>query len=218
MAKHRFGLAVLVSTFLLFSPAAKAGIVTLDIFGFGTGLYNATSFTDQYFNFHLEGPDGGNNAGIALTTSTVQIIGVANSQPLSFTFPTLANLDVAGEFAFLRPNTNNGGVSDGSDLVRLFFSSAQFLVLNSSNLFFDFSQYATFPGFQNIAVTGGNLTFTSATDFVDGEGGPLLLAQSSGFTSAVPEPATWAMMILGFAGLAMVAYRRSRKFAAVAST
>jgi len=29
--------------------------------------------------------------------------------------------------------------------------------------------------------------------------------------SAVPEPSTWAMMILGFAGVGFIAYRRSRK-------
>jgi hypothetical protein len=29
--------------------------------------------------------------------------------------------------------------------------------------------------------------------------------------TAVPEPSTWAMMILGFAGVGLMAYRRSRK-------
>jgi hypothetical protein len=29
--------------------------------------------------------------------------------------------------------------------------------------------------------------------------------------SAVPEPSTWAMMILGFAGLGFIAYRRKSK-------
>jgi hypothetical protein len=29
--------------------------------------------------------------------------------------------------------------------------------------------------------------------------------------AAVPEPSTWAMMILGFAGLGYVAYRRQKK-------
>ena len=29
-------------------------------------------------------------------------------------------------------------------------------------------------------------------------------------TAAVPEPSTWAMMILGFAGVGFMAYRRSR--------
>jgi hypothetical protein len=32
-----------------------------------------------------------------------------------------------------------------------------------------------------------------------------------GFLHAVPEPSTWAMMILGFAGVGYMAYRRSRK-------
>ena len=35
--------------------------------------------------------------------------------------------------------------------------------------------------------------------------------------SAVPEPATWAMMLLGFAGLGVVGYRGSRKNAAFAA-
>jgi hypothetical protein len=29
--------------------------------------------------------------------------------------------------------------------------------------------------------------------------------------SAVPEPSTWAMMILGFAGIGFIAYRRRNK-------
>jgi hypothetical protein len=36
-----------------------------------------------------------------------------------------------------------------------------------------------------------------------------------GFLAAVPEPATWAMMLLGFAGLGF-AFRRSRRKAAFA--
>jgi hypothetical protein len=32
----------------------------------------------------------------------------------------------------------------------------------------------------------------------------------SGITAAVPEPSTWAMMILGFAGVGFLAYRRKR--------
>ena len=32
--------------------------------------------------------------------------------------------------------------------------------------------------------------------------------------SAVPEPSTWAMMILGFAGLGFLAYRRNNQAAA----
>ena len=35
--------------------------------------------------------------------------------------------------------------------------------------------------------------------------------------SAVPEPSTWAMMILGFAGLGFMAYRRKSKPALMAA-
>lgn len=34
---------------------------------------------------------------------------------------------------------------------------------------------------------------------------------------SVPEPSTWAMMILGFAGIGFLSYRRSRKSAAIAA-
>jgi PEP-CTERM motif len=53
------------------------------------------------------------------------------------------------------------------------------------------------------------------------------LASASGFDSAtfdftiaptaVPEPATWATMLLGFAGLAFAGYRKSRKSALLAA-
>lgn len=58
-------------------------------------------------------------------------------------------------------------------------------------------------------TTGGPLTIefrdsSSNTSSVDG-----LLDNVS--VTAVPEPATWAMMFLGFAGVGFMAYRRSRK-------
>ena len=37
------------------------------------------------------------------------------------------------------------------------------------------------------------------------------------FTSAVPEPSTWAMLLLGFAGLGFMAYRRKSKPALMAA-
>jgi hypothetical protein len=40
---------------------------------------------------------------------------------------------------------------------------------------------------------------------------------AGGVTATAPEPSTWAMMILGFAGLAFAGYRTSRKAAAVAA-
>jgi hypothetical protein len=50
------------------------------------------------------------------------------------------------------------------------------------------------------------------TDIVGGDPAPTFnMAFSLEGVNAVPEPATWAMMILGFAGVGFMAYRRSRK-------
>ena len=48
-------------------------------------------------------------------------------------------------------------------------------------------------------VFGGDLSSLSVSDGVGNS------------PSAVPEPSTWAMMLLGFAGVGFMAYRRSRK-------
>jgi uncharacterized protein (TIGR03118 family) len=50
------------------------------------------------------------------------------------------------------------------------------------------------------------------TDGIDGETGGLF-----GAITVVPEPSTWAMMALGFAGLGFAGYRASRKTAALAA-
>jgi hypothetical protein len=43
------------------------------------------------------------------------------------------------------------------------------------------------------------------------------LQSGTGLTLTVPEPSTWAMMVLGFAGLGFAGYRKSRKSGPVAA-
>jgi hypothetical protein len=63
-------------------------------------------------------------------------------------------------------------------------------------------------------ASGSNGTYNSATGEWDnpdptGNGGiTSTLNFYADFTAAVPEPSTWAMMILGFAGVGFMAYRR----------
>jgi hypothetical protein len=57
-------------------------------------------------------------------------------------------------------------------------------------------------------LAGGSGTFTTGTIF--GSGAPQDIQLPPPTTGAVPEPATWAMMLLGFAGIGM-ALRRGRK-------
>jgi hypothetical protein len=66
-------------------------------------------------------------------------------------------------------------------------------------------------------VPGG--TFASAAFnlyYVEGNGAPAVLdvhLAGSNLTTDVPEPSTWAMMILGFFGVGFMGYRRKSKFA-----
>ena len=43
------------------------------------------------------------------------------------------------------------------------------------------------------------------------------LAATNLSVTIVPEPSTWAMMVLGFAGLGFAGYRKARKTVAIAA-
>ena len=58
---------------------------------------------------------------------------------------------------------------------------------------------------------------TSNTINFSERNGPLYIGLDDVSVTAVPEPATWAMMILGFAGIGFIAYRRKSKPAAMAA-
>jgi hypothetical protein len=69
----------------------------------------------------------------------------------------------------------------------------------------------------SVSVNGGNAI--NGTAYVD----PIIVSPgndiffSSGIRSAVPEPSTWAMMLLGFAGIGFMAYRRNSRAAMTAT-
>jgi hypothetical protein len=65
---------------------------------------------------------------------------------------------------------------------------------------------------RRVKRTGGNLFGINVWTDVNGVNTGFAAVQLS---SAVPEPAAWAMMLLGFAGLGF-AFRRSRRKAAFA--
>ena len=62
------------------------------------------------------------------------------------------------------------------------------------------------------AATGFTLTILATTTVPNGQGSwnfePGGTVELVGVAAAVPEPSTWAMMILGFAAIGFLAYRR----------
>lgn len=73
-----------------------------------------------------------------------------------------------------------------------------------------FNAGLTSQSFTFTTATAGSLVFTSVAGG-DSRVGNIL--DNVSLATAAPEPATWAMMLLGFAGVAFVAYRRSRRSA-----
>jgi PEP-CTERM motif len=70
------------------------------------------------------------------------------------------------------------------------------------------NQLDTFAYYQDT----GDFAYTNGMRTGDNYGGTATLGTwEFAVASAVPEPSTWAMMTLGFAGVGFMAYRRSRK-------
>jgi PEP-CTERM motif len=69
----------------------------------------------------------------------------------------------------------------------------------------------------HLSVSGLSLSGASSVSGYEVDGGNFRLIASGSLTSAVPEPSTWVMMILGFAGVGFMAYRRKSKPALMAA-
>ena len=102
------------------------------------------------------------------------------------------------------PGTHAFGINNAGQIVGWDFnpdgSASGFL--DSSGIFTSID----FPGASSTEAFGINNEGQIVGQYFDAAGGHGFLA-----TPAVPEPSTWAMMLLGFAGIGFMAYRRKSK-------
>lgn len=108
------------------------------------------------------------------------------------------------------------GSADAYNSFQLFFSNGTNQILSGQNII----DFGTADGDQSAARTNGRLTFLagagpSITGLTLTSSGNSLEVDNFGITAAVPEPGTWAMMLLGFGGMG-VALRRRRKLTNIA--
>ena len=139
----------------------------------------------------------------------LDLVGYGSTGAIEQSFTTTPGQSYLLTFAY----GNNPGSGAAAASVTVFGSSSLLSALvfhdTSGNGNLNWNLYsASFVANSETTTLGFNTT-------LGGNNGGILLDAVA--VSAVPEPATWAMMIFGFAGIALMAYRRSRK-SAVATT
>jgi PEP-CTERM motif len=188
------GLAVLIGAVLISAAsAANASIVEYVVTGVDQ---NSLGFTADVF---LDVTGGQATSGTG--TLTGAITGLTGGLPLSLTLVTASTPGAENPLGY---RSSTGTDLFGVDTVvppdnngLLFIIGAPPFGSNLNPLFAFWSD----PGAG--AVFSG--TQFGSTDF------------ASASITAVPEPSTWAMMILGFFGVGFMAYRRSRETSVLAA-
>jgi len=79
--------------------------------------------------------------------------------------------------------------------------------LGGSGIVFGLTPAEQLQLFTTLNANAGNEIFTVGATFANAQGGPETISAVH-LTGAVPEPSTWAMLILGFFSVGFMAYRR----------
>lgn len=207
----------LIAAFTLATSAALAGTVTVDV-NSQTGPWLTTPTLNPTFSY-----------GVGDNLAPVAIGGFTPGETV-----TISATGLTSEFAFVAPDTDaNGFVS--------VFSSDQpgssgtrfpgFYTVDPANVYLG-ALIGTFAdstgailgtpffigvGPTSVTAVGEFLLLGITDDIYADNSGSLSVSVTAPSIGAVPEPATWAMMLLGFAGMGFMAYRRRERIATVAT-
>jgi hypothetical protein len=160
---------------------------------------------DNGINANLAGSDGSSGVTVAIFTQAgVQVgpsvffqAGGSYTQILGDAFKSV-NITL-GPGLYTVVSLNDGNYNQGN---------------NGGGLVNNYQKLNDLNG--DITFTGSRYSFSNTFPTIS-DGPPLDRYDAGTFTAAVPEPSTWAMMILGFAGLGFMAYRQKSKSALMAA-
>jgi hypothetical protein len=137
-------------------------------------------------------------------TGTLSILGLTNAPLVLITTSTPGN-----EYHSLPYGPVGFRANDGTD----YYSLDQAYPIDANGLLFDVNTttakseaYPLFAIWSNTPQAGYSAAFTG----VVGNAEYYNIQGSATVSAAVPEPSTWAMMLLGFAGLGFAGYRRAK--------
>jgi hypothetical protein len=182
------------------------GIDAANLFG-GGSLVNKTATVTFTFDtsvspiqnsFNSNYIRGGSNVGGTVSPgiqATITINGISHTIGGSYDSLIKAYSDFAG-------SQSQHELSDGTNFVNA--SASAIAGALPASITTPFS-YAAIP------LPGGTVVPTTGTIKLDGEFilfTPTSISESIAVSPAVPEPSTWAMMVLGFFGVGFLTYRR----------
>jgi hypothetical protein len=196
-----------------------AALIAGVLVGWTDGAY-ATTYDFTY----VFGGDGAGNTVTGSFTGTGSINDITVDSVLSMSFNGVA---VSGPLYFWSYDGPVGGGNDGSPsnftlgtaTVSADSSKSNFIFSNSNTAWYDAAFFYVIQPWYNPSPTSpladsGNSGSGPNINEYNGQYVPGNFSASA--VSPVPEPSTWAMMILGFAGLGFMAYRRKSKTALMA--
>ncbi len=163
----------------------------------------ANSGTGNFFFFDLTGPSAITFSGIGVD-GTIGTKNYSFNTPASGAFgPNPGNFPGLYDFAVSCTNNTAGKVCDDPLTFTANGGSAATPFVIGAPLGHGLFPKDNIAFVADLSISGqcGDFACTAGTGFVG----------ASTFTPAVPEPSTWAMMLLGFAGLGFAGYRRGRK-------
>ena len=144
-------------------------------------------------NQHLLGPQTQIGMGSFTTTDSAMTVG----GQIAF--------QIVGITGTIDGSSINAPITATSNYGNYFTTGASFLDGSGTNFFLASGEKISFF-FQDPPTARYRINTQSP-------GGSAYVTASSAIVAAVPEPSTWAMMILGFAGVGYMAYRRRNQTA-----
>jgi hypothetical protein len=200
-------LAATAAIALMSASSASAAPQTYDVSFSGTG------FTSQFGQPAVDPVNGSFtitfDPALTYTDATAGItlnsLDIALSSPLAFDYSPTGNVNGAADELVV------GGSADGACCV--IFSPTP-----TNDFWLHILTFTAAPVFQQLGYSQSSTGSPSLffTDAASGGSG-LVTVENVTPTPGVPEPSTWAMLLLGFAGLGFAGYRASRKSVALAA-
>jgi hypothetical protein len=182
------------------STEASATLITYTETVDATGSLNGVAFTDDLLTITAVGDTssiiGGSGVFVSILPTDFTLSG-GGSGAFTDTIQVVSNQNT--KVAGFGDNTTNEAI--------LFTANGVFASYDLSTVIGPVSGGSVFNGGVPFATSAGNLVINS----VSGN------ATFTASTGAVPETSTWAMMLIGFAGLGFAGYRQRQKLAGAAS-